>query len=156
VVLAGAPELVELEPVQSRQELYREVLRTAAAQAGHLATPGVLFAVARGEELYAAPALDPRADLLQSWDGGSGVALELDNGPEGWPEDPRESLQGLSERESAALVANSLLQRWGIQANSPVHVERALGAPYAAAYVNGVLRVNPSFVYLAAGAAAVP
>jgi hypothetical protein len=145
-----------MEGVQTRQELFRELIRTSASQAGRRATPGVLFAVARGEDLFAAPALEPRADLFQSWDGGSGTALELDSGAEGWPEDPRESLQGLSERESAALVAASLLQRWGIQGASTVRVERALGAPYAAAYVDGVLRVNPSFIYLAAGATAAP
>jgi hypothetical protein len=37
-----------------------------------------------------------------------------------------------------------------------VRVDRALGAPYAAAYVDGVMRVNPAFLYLAAAAGDAP
>ena len=36
----------------------------------------------------------------------------------------------------------------------PIVVERAAGAPWAAAYIDGILRVNPSFVYMAAAPAA--
>jgi len=34
----------------------------------------------------------------------------------------------------------------------PVQVDRAAGAPYAAAWVDGALRLNPAFVLLAAAA----
>ncbi len=151
--LTGAPELVELWPAPVRQELFRDVARASQAEAGRKAGPGVLFPVANGEELFAGAGLDLRADLFQSWDAGAGADLELASGAEGWSEEPRDSLQGLSEREAAALVGASLLQRWGVQAAGRVRVDRALGAPYAAAYVNGVLRINPSFVYLAAAGA---
>ena len=59
------------------------------------------------------------------------------------------SFQGLSEREASELVARSLLFTWGVRPDGPVKVVRAAGAPYAAAYLDGVLRLNPAFVYMA-------
>ena len=34
--------------------------------------------------------------------------------------------------------------------HATLRVERAVGAPYAVAFADGVLRVNPSFLYMAA------
>jgi hypothetical protein len=149
--LTGSPELLELESPSARQELFREVARTSLGEAGRPARQPVLFPISRGAELVAAPGLDGRVDLLQ----GAPVALQLTfdaRGGDRWPEDRRESLQGLSEREAAELVARSLLALWGIQPAGAVQVDRASGAPYAVAYVDGILRVNPSFLYLAASA----
>ena len=39
---------------------------------------------------------------------------------------------------------------WGVNPTGEVVVMRASGAPYAAAYMDGVLRINPAFVYMAA------
>src|SRR5262245_61377553 len=69
-VLTGAPELLEFEPIAVRQELFREVARTSALEAGQLARGPVLFPVSRGAELVAAPGLDARTDLLQAPNGG--------------------------------------------------------------------------------------
>lgn len=46
-------------------------------------------------------------------------------------------------------MARSLLSQWGIGQDGRIAVDRATGAPYAAAYVDGILRINPSFLYLA-------
>jgi hypothetical protein len=90
-------------------------------------------------------------DLFQSWDAGGGIQLEFNaRAGERWPEDRREGLQGLSEREAAELVARTLMAHWGIHPEGTVQVDRASGAPYAVAYVDGILRINPAFLYLAA------
>ena len=85
-------------------------------------------------------------------------ALVFDARGERWPEDRREGLQGLSEREAAELVARTLLTHWGVRPEGTVQVDRASGAPYAVAYVDGILRINPAFLYLAAayGLASMP
>ncbi|MGZ3457343.1 MAG: hypothetical protein ACXU86_02440, partial [Archangium sp.] len=102
-------------------------------------------------ELVAAPGIEGRADLLQSPDAGAALQLSFDGrAGERWQEDRRESLQGLSEREAAELVARTLLAHWRINPTGVVQVDRASGAPYAAAYVDGILRINPAFLYMAA------
>lgn len=148
------PELLEFEPLAARQEMFREMARAAQAEAGQAATASVLFPVSHGGDLVAAPGFESRLDLLQASDGGQ-LLLSFDRG-ERWPEDRRESLMGLSEREVAELVARTLLSRWGMQPSGPVEVDRATGAPYAAAYVDGILRLNPSLLYLAASVGASP
>jgi hypothetical protein len=153
--LANPPELLELENVSSRQELFRDLVRVSNVQAGQPGGKAVLFAVNRAGAWVAAPGLDPRTELLQPQDGGLGISLAFSGRPEDrWPEDPRESLQGLSEKEAAELIAPKLLARWGISGPAQVQLDRALGAPYAAAYVDGILKLNPSFLYLAASASA--
>jgi hypothetical protein len=149
--LTGSPELLELEPTQVRQELFRELARISEQEAGQSAQAMVLFPVSREEGFVAAPGFDARVDLLQAPDAGAGLALGFEGrAGERWPEDRSESLQGLSEREAAELVARTLLARWDIQPGRTVQVDRASGAPYAVAYVDGILRINPSFLYLAA------
>ena len=154
--LMEVPEALEFEPLAVRQELYRGVMRAAAQEAGQVVSPtgAALFPVSRGGTLVAAPAMEG-VDLFLSPDAGAGVLLSFEpRGTERWSDERTESLQGLSEREAAELVARTLLARWGVRPSGPVRVDRALGAPYAAAYVDGVLRINPAFVSLAAAASA--
>jgi hypothetical protein len=149
--LTQTAEFLEFETVATRGDLFREVARASLMQAGH--SGAVMFPILRNGEAIAAPGIDPHTDLLMGADAGAGLQLTFDNG-EAWAEDRRDSFQGLSEREAAELVARSLLNLWGIQATGPIAVERASGAPWAVAYVDGILRVNPSFVYMAAAPAA--
>lgn len=144
--LIEQPEMVEFETLEARQELFREIARIARLEQGQRATEAVLFPMSRGTELVAAPAFEADADLLQATDAGL-LSLTFDLR---WPEERRESLGGLSEREAVELVVHSLLSRWGHPAGEEVHVDRAAGAPYAVAYVDGILRINPVFLYLVA------
>jgi hypothetical protein len=135
-----------------RLELFREVARQSETEAGQAAQALVLFPMTTADgELVAAPGFEGRLDLLQSPDAGSSLQLVFDGRTgERWPDDRRESLQGLSEREAAELVARTLLSHWQVQPAGVVQVDRASGAPYAVAYVDGILRINPAFLYLAA------
>lgn len=149
--LTSSPEVVEFESAAARLELFREVARQSELEAGQAAQALVLFPVSQDGELVAAPGFEQRLDLLQSPDAGSLLQLVLDGRlGERWPEDRRDSLQGLSEREAAELVARTLLAHWQIEPPGPVQVERSTGSPYAVAYVDGILRINPAFLYLAA------
>ena len=149
--LTSVPEVVEYEAPATRLELFREVARQSELEAGQAAQALVLFPVSQNGELVAAPGFEERMDLLQAPDAGSTLQLVLDGrAGERWPEDRRDSLQGLSEREAAELVSRTLLAHWNIAPTGPVQVERATGAPYAVAYIDGILRINPAFLYLAA------
>jgi len=149
--LTSSPEVVEFESASARLELFREVARQSELEAGRAAQALVLFPVSQDGELVAAPGFEQRLDLFQSPDAGSALQLVLDGRlGERWPEDRRDSLQGLSEREAAELVARTLLAHWQIEPTGPVQVERSTGSPYAVAYVDGILRINPAFLYLAA------
>jgi hypothetical protein len=145
--LTGTAELLEFQTPAERQELFREVVRQSLQESG---THGaVLFPLLEsGGEYVAAPGLEARHDLLQATDGGGAVVLTFDS-TDAFSEDRREAFQGLSEREAAELVARSLLAQWKISPVQPVMVVRAAGAPYAAAYMEGQLRLKPSFVYMA-------
>ena len=151
-VLLEPPEQVEGLPVQARAELYRALLRASGAGTpeGLLA----LFPMVQEGAVRAAPPIEGRLDLLDVSDAGEPLVLNLDAAlADAWPLDRREALQGLSEREAAELVARSLAARWGLRPRAALRVERAAGAPYAAAYAEGVLRVNPALLYLAAAPA---
>jgi hypothetical protein len=151
-VLLEPPEQVEALPAQARAELFRALLRASGAGTadGFLA----LFPMVQDGAVRAAPAIDGRLDLLDVSDGGEPLVLNLDAAlAERWPLERREALQGLSEREAAELVARSLAARWGLRPRAALRVERAAGAPYAAAYAEGVLRLNPALLYLAAAPA---
>ena len=151
--LSANAEVLELETIGTRQALFQQIAQASLAEAGRPATPEALFPLVVGGAVLTGPGFDPKVDLLQAPDAGPVFALAFDGrAAERWPEDRRQSLQGLSEREAAELVARTLLSHWGIQAKDPVSVERAAGAPYAVAYVDGILRINPSFLYLAAAA----
>lgn len=149
--LTNPPELLEFETPSTRLELFREVARISETEAGQAAQAPVLFPITLGSDLVAAPGVEPRTDLLQSPDAGARLQLSFDGrAGERWPEDRREGLQGLSEREAAELVARTLLDHWRINPAGVVQVDRASGAPYAVAYVDGILRINPAFLYMAA------
>jgi hypothetical protein len=150
--LTSPPELLEFESPSTRVELYREVARISEMEAGQAAQALVLFPISQDGELVAAPGFEARTDLLQApADTGARLRLSFDGrAGERWSEDRRESLQGLSEREAAELVARTLLSRWKINPSGVVQVDKASGAPYAVAYVDGILRINPAFLYMAA------
>ncbi|RKH10700.1 hypothetical protein D7V97_13115 [Corallococcus sp. CA053C] len=148
--LTSSPEVVEFESPAVRLELFRDIARQSEMEAGQSAQGVALFPIIQGNEFVAAPGFESRADLLQPPDAGSGLQFVFDGrAAERWPEDRRESLQGLSEREAAELVARTLLALWDIHPEGAVQVDRAAGAPYAVAYVDGILRINPAFLYLA-------
>lgn len=149
--LTGSPEALEFESASTRLELFRELARLSEHEAGRAAQALVLFPITQNGELVAAPGFEARMDLLQSPETGGAMQLAFDGRVgEPWQDDRRDSLQGLSEREAAELVARTLLTHWQIQTAGPVQVERVPGAPYAVAYVDGILRINPAFLYLAA------
>ena len=151
-VLLEPPEQVEALPVQARSELYRTLLRASGA-----GTPDgllALFPIVQDGAVRAAPPIEGRLDLLDVSDGGEALVVNLDATlSDRWPLERRDALQGLSEREAAELVARSLAARWGLRPRAALRVERAAGAPYAAAYAEGVLRLNPALLYLAAAPA---
>jgi hypothetical protein len=149
--LTSSPEALELEPSSTRVELFREVARLSEQEAGQAAQALVLFPISQRGEMVAAPGFEARMDLLQPPGSGGTLLLAFDSrAGEDWPEERRDSLQGLSEREAAELVALTLLTHWRIHPAGPVQVDRVSGAPYAVAYVDGILRINPAFLYLAA------
>jgi hypothetical protein len=148
--LTSSAEWLEFEPVSVRQELFRDVARQSQAQAGHAGA--VLFPMLVGGGFIAAPALEGRLDLLGAsgaLDAGAPLRLAFDRVVP-FAEDRREAFQGLSEREVAEQVARSLLQHWRLAPQGAVTVVRVAGAPYAAAWIDGELRLNPSFLYMAA------
>jgi hypothetical protein len=143
------PEAIELLSVQTRQDLIHAVVHDSAVeQAGAADGALALFPFVQNGELRAAPALDGRGDLFEVPDAGETAALVLE--AEGWSDERRDSLQGLSEREAAELVARSLAARWNLHTHGALRVDRADGVPYAAAYADGVLRLNPVLLYLVA------
>lgn len=149
--LTSAPGLLDVESVATRQELFKEIARQSDLEAGQAARTLVFFPVNQAGQLIAARGLEGRSDLFDAPDAGAALNLTFEGGAaEQWLEGRREGLQGLSERECAELVARTLLNHWGIRPEGSVLVDRAEGAPYAVAYVDGILRVNPSFLYLAA------
>jgi hypothetical protein len=149
--LTSSPEALEFEPASTRLELFRELARLSELEEGQAAQALVLFPISQNGELVAAPGFGARMDLLQAPDAGGVLQLTFDGRTgEHWPEERRDSLQGLSEREAAELVARTLLTHWGIQPSGSVQVDRVSGAPYAVAYVDGIVRINPAFLYLAA------
>ncbi len=146
--LLQSPEQVELLPLTARQELIRAVVRESTQeQAGAGDGALALFPFVQNGELRAAPALEGRGDLFEVPDAGEPAALVLEGG---WSQERRDSLQGLSEQEAAELVARSLAARWNLHPHVALRVDRADGVPYAAAYADGVLRVNPVLLYLVA------
>jgi hypothetical protein len=147
--LTGTAEWLEFDSSTVRHDLFRDVARTSQNQAGRRATGQMVFPILVGGEFVAAPGLDPRSDLLMSADAGGTIQLSFDGRGDRWSDDRRDSFQGLSEREAVELIARSLIQHWGIVPAGVVRVDRVAGAPYAAAYMDGVLRVNPAFVYMA-------
>lgn len=148
--LSGTAEWLEFEAPAARAELYREVLRAAAAQQLAPRPAGaILFPMLRDGAYVAAPALPASLDLLLAPDAGAPYQLVLDARSDRFSDDRRDSFQGLSEREAVEQIARSLLTHWGIPpGQQPIVVERVAQVPYAAAWMDGVLRINPAFVYM--------
>lgn len=146
--LTGTAEWLEFEPSAVRQELFRDIAKASQAQAGAHGT--VLFPMLLDGEFVGARALEPHMDLLLGPDAGAPLLLTFDGRVERFSEDRREAFQGLSEREAAELIARTLLHHWNVSETGPIAVVRAPGAPYAAAWIDGELRLNPAFVYMAA------
>jgi hypothetical protein len=147
--LTGTAEWLEFEAPTARSEMFRDVARTSQTQAGQPATGQMVFPMMVDGEFVAAPGIDPRMDLLMSADAGGSIQLSFDGRADRWSDDRRDSFQGLSEREAVELIARSLVQHWGVSRSNVIRVDRVAGAPYAAAYIDGILRVNPAFVYMA-------
>lgn len=152
--LTGTAEWLEFEAPAMRTEMFRDIARASQNQAGLRATGQVVFPMMLNGEFVAAPGIDPRMDLLMSADAGGAIQLSFDGRGDRWSDDRRDSFQGLSEREAVELIARSLVQHWGISRASVIRVDRVAGAPYAAAYMDGILRVNPAFVYMATATSA--
>lgn len=147
--LTGTAEQLEFEPKVVRTRLFRDVVKQGQLQAGRADTTA-LFPMLVDGALVGAPALEGRVDLLGGQDAGAPHLLQFGSLGERFSEDRRDAYQGLSEREAAELIARALLARWGVTTAAAIPVVRAPGAPYAAAYLDGVLRLNPAFVYMAA------
>jgi hypothetical protein len=148
--LSGTAEWLEFESPAARAELYRDVLRSASLQQqASKPTSAILFPMLRDGVYVAAPAVPAGLDLLLAPDSGAPYQLVLDARTDRFSDDRRDSFQGLSEREAVEQIARSLLTHWGIPAGAqPIVVERAAQVPYAAAWMDGVLRINPAFVYM--------
>lgn len=146
--LTGTAEWLEFEAPQVRLELFRDVARQSSLQAG--SRGAVLFPMLVGGEFVAAPALELSADLLGPGDAGAPLDLNFETRGDRFAEDRRDAFQGLSEREAAEQIARSLITLWNLKPTGAVTVVRTPGAPYAAAWIDGQLRLNPSFVYMAA------
>jgi hypothetical protein len=147
--LLQSPEQIELLTLPARLEVFHELVRDSALEQAGAAEGGLaLFPFVQNGELRAAPALEGRGDLFEVPDAGQPAALVFEG--ERWSEERRESLQGLSEREAAELVARSLAARWNLHPRDALRIDRADGVPYAAAYADGVLRLNPVLLYLVA------
>jgi hypothetical protein len=145
--LSSSAEWLEFEPVQVRRDLFREVARQSSVQAGHRGA--VLFPMLVDGEFVGAPGLEARTDLLAATDAGADTIITFDEF-DPFAADRRDAFQGLSEREAAELIGRSLLQLWKITPVRPVNIVRVAGAPYAAAWIEGELRLNPAFVTMAA------
>jgi hypothetical protein len=146
--LTGTAEWLEFEAPQVRLELFHDVARQSSLQAG--SRGAVLFPMLVDGEFVAAPALELSADLLGPGDAGAPLDLTFETRGDRFAEDRRDAFQGLSEREAAEQIARSLITLWNLKPAGAVTVVRTPGAPYAAAWIDGQLRLNPSFVYMAA------
>ncbi len=144
---AGSEELDFASPA-ARARLFGLVEAQSRIQA---ATPApdspAVFAVEVSSSLL--PAVLPTAGALRA---GSTAPVDLDASEDPWPTEPRAGLSGMSEREAARAASSVLAEALSLGGRTLV-VERATGAPYAAAWVERKLRLNPALLYLAAGAA---
>jgi hypothetical protein len=147
--LISSPEELGLASLEVRAVFFEEVRSQSDQQARALQPDDLaLFAVDRKEGLV--PAALPAAHELLAGSSNSRVRCA-----EGWPIEPREELGWHSELDLAEKAAAALAMAAGIS-DSPIVVERAPEAPYAAVFVEGRLRLNPSLLYLAAASENLP
>jgi uncharacterized protein (TIGR03382 family) len=144
---AGSEELDFASPA-ARARLFGLVEAQSRAQAAAPApdSPAV-FAVEVSSSLLPAPL--PTAAALRA---GAAALVDLEASEDPWPREPRAGLLGASERDAARAASSALAEALSLGGRTLV-VERAAGAPYAAAWVQGKLRLNPALLYLAAGVA---
>ncbi len=144
--LASTPEELDLTSFVVRARLFNELVRQSESQAREELTDGpAWFAVGREHQLVA------RALPFALFAGGPAL-VDVDHSEDPWPDEPRESLGGNSERQLAERAGATFVRLLGLPAEEPVLVERSPGAPFAAAWIDGRLRLNPALLYLAAGA----
>ncbi len=151
--LLGTPEALEMDVTTSRRDLFRELSRVSTQQAGTVAGQGVLFPIEHDNAFVAAPGLEATVDLVSVANASAASDLIIDSKADRWSDGRRPSLGGLSEREAAELLSRALIQSWGLHPTGPVRLERSQGAPWAAAWLGGILRLNPAFVSLAMSSA---
>jgi hypothetical protein len=143
--LVSPAQMLEYEPLNARQTLWEELLAQAQEQAlgtSHVQPLFTLF-TSTGFVAKEGPAV-----LDNCFDESPDLTLKLDGRKEAWSDTPREDWRGLSESDMARCLASALLTQWGIQGE--VSLQKVAKSPYAAAYVEGSLRLNPSFVSLSA------
>jgi len=149
--LVSPVEILEYEALSTRQALWEELLGQAREQAQGPSHVQPLFPLLMPEGFVAAEGPLELAHCLNvelSKEEPLEVVLKVDERRERWSDIPREEWRGLSERELAHCLALSLLAQW--QMKGEVHVQKVPRSPYAAAYIEGSLRLNPAFVSLAA------
>ena len=142
--LVSSPEMLEYELLSTRQALLEELYSQAQEQAQNPSHIQPLFPFFTSMGFVAKQG--PAEPFLCPED--TSLVLKFDERREKWGELPREEWRGLSEKEAARCLALSLLTQWQIKGE--VSLQRVTKSAYAAAYVEGSLRLNPSFLLLAA------
>jgi hypothetical protein len=143
-LFASAEEL-SVTPDSDRSKLYDELVAVASDEASRQEPDApVLFPVATDQRVVAAP-FSPNLDLLKP--PADAPDVELVDTPERWSAEPQPGLMGATERGTAIDVSRSLLAEWHV--TNHVLVVRAPAVPFAAAFVDGQLRLNPALLYLA-------
>jgi hypothetical protein len=146
--LVSPSGMLEYELSSTRQALWEELLAQAQEQATHPSHAQPLFPIFMSTGFVAK---EGPAELLHCFEAEAlELVLKWDERRESWSDIPREDWRGLSERELARCLALSLLTQWQIKGE--VSLQKVPRSPYAAAYVEGSLRLNPAFVSLAAAA----
>lgn len=143
--LAAGSEELDLASPACRARLFGLAELQARAQADAPAPDSpALFAVEVGSLLLPAPL--PSATSLRA---GAEVEVDVDSSADPWPRERREGLAGSDERSAARAAASALADALHLGGKAIV-VERDAGAPYAVAWAQGRLRLNPALLYLAA------
>jgi len=142
--LALGADVSDVASVSRRSLLYQEARAQSEAEArAELVDGPALFVVEREGRLFAMSLPSAQTLLL-----GANRDVDLESSAEAWPTEPRVGLKGESEKSLAARVGSALIMTAGL-CEGPIVVERESGAPYAAAFVQGRLRLNPVLLYLA-------
>jgi len=142
--LLSSSEMLEYESLHLRQLLWEELLSQAQEQA---CQPSLqpLFPTFTSAGFVAKEGPSQWSPCLEA---PGALSLKLDERREAFSDIPREEWRGLSERDIARCLALHLLSQWHIQGE--VSLQKVAKSPYAAAYVEGSLRLNSAFVLLAA------
>jgi hypothetical protein len=148
--LYASSEELSVTPIADRSRLYDAMGAVASDEALRAERDApVIFPMAVDQQIRAAP-FNPALDLLKP--AANAPDVQVIDGQEKWSDEQEPGLLGASERDLAVLVSRSLLLQWNV--TGPVTVVRSSGFPYAAAFVDGQLRLNPAVLYLAVAHAA--